>query len=97
MARKPGKLAAAAGVETPAPPKEVAPQAVVEPKAETAAPTPAKAKQRGRGNKHIGGYFSEETLTQLKVLGAYEGKTQQELIQEALNGLFEKYGKPPIA
>ncbi|MEM8716415.1 MAG: ribbon-helix-helix domain-containing protein [Cyanobacteria bacterium P01_G01_bin.4] len=97
MARKPGKLAAAAGVEAPATPAEVAPQAVVEPKPAAAAPTPAKTKQRGRGNKHIGGYFSEETLTQLKVLGAYEGKTQQELIQEALNGLFEKYGKPPIA
>ena len=95
MARKPGKLAAAAGVE--APPEKPVEQSSDVSMSKIDASVSMKPKKRGRGSKHIGGYFSEETLRQLKVLGAIEGKTQQDLIQEALNALFEKYGKPPIA
>ena len=96
MARKPGKLAAAASVAKTAEPTAAANEdAGIENTTTETPKTPGK--KRGRGDRHIGGYFSEETLKQLKILGAIEGKTQQALLQEALNGLFEKYGKPPIA
>jgi hypothetical protein len=34
---------------------------------------------------------------QLRMLAAEHDTTQQELMTQALNMLFEKYGKPPIA
>lgn len=34
---------------------------------------------------------------QLRMLAAENDTTQQDLMTEALNMLFEKYGKPPIA
>jgi hypothetical protein len=34
---------------------------------------------------------------QLKLLGAETDKTEQKLMQEALNLVFAKYGKPQIA
>jgi hypothetical protein len=36
-------------------------------------------------------------VRQLKILAAEEGTTLQALMAEALNLLFTKYGKPPIA
>lgn len=38
-----------------------------------------------------------EVRKQLKLIGAEQGKTQQVLMQEALNMLFRSYQKPPIA
>ena len=38
-----------------------------------------------------------EVRKQLKLIGAEHGKTQQVLMQEALNMLFRSYQKPPIA
>jgi len=34
---------------------------------------------------------------QLKQIGIDHDKTVQELVAEAINGLFQKYGKPPIS
>ena len=50
-----------------------------------------------QGRKHVGGYFEPEVLKQLKFIGVEQDKSQQELVKEALNDLFEKYDKPPIA
>jgi hypothetical protein len=49
------------------------------------------------GQTLIGGFFAPEVHKQLKVLAAESSQTQQELIAEALNMLFVKYGKPEIA
>ncbi len=65
--------------------------------------TPAESKAKPevaptrKGKKMIAGYFSAETLRQLKQLGLDEDRTNQTLIQEALNDLFIKYNLPPIA
>ena len=47
--------------------------------------------------KHIGGYFSNDVYTQLKVLGAETGMTTQDMLAEGLNAVFRMHDKPPIA
>jgi hypothetical protein len=65
--------------------------------AEPAAPKPF-AVQPGRvGKKQVMGYFAGEAKKQLKQLGVDLEKTEQDLLAEALNLLFAKYGKPTIA
>jgi len=54
--------------------------------------------QPGRaGKKPLIGYFSPECMKQVKQIGLDRDKTQQDLLAEALNDLFTKYGKPTIA
>ncbi len=50
-----------------------------------------------QGKKALTGYFEPDVLKQLKILAASEDKTVQSLMNEALNELFKKYGKPHIA
>ena len=50
-----------------------------------------------RGKKAIGGFFDPAVSRQLKQLGIDHDKSVQDLLAEALNGLFQKWGKPPIA
>jgi len=45
----------------------------------------------------ISGHFDPAVSRQLKQLALDEETTVQALLAEALNALFEKYGKPPIA
>ena len=52
----------------------------------------AKPKKR-----HIGGYFDEAVYRQLKIVGAEEGLTTQDILTEALNAFFRMHDKPPIA
>jgi hypothetical protein len=57
-----------------------------------------KPQQKGRiGLKPLLTYHSPAVMRQLKIISAEQGKTVQGLVQEALNGLFETYRKPPIA
>lgn len=49
------------------------------------------------GKKPVTVYYVKEAHLQLKVLAAELDTTLQELHEDALNGLFEKHGKPPIA
>lgn len=49
------------------------------------------------GKKTIAGHFDPAVSRQLRALGLEHDRTVQDLLSEALNGLFEKYGKPPIA
>lgn len=59
---------------------------------------PVKTKTGSRtGKKAISGFFEPEVSRQLKALAAIEGRTVQGMMGEALNLLFEKYGKDEIA
>jgi len=49
------------------------------------------------GKKAITGYFDPAVSRQLKQLALDEEKHVQDLLGEALNDLFVKYGRPPIA
>jgi len=63
----------------------------VEPKSVTAANT-------REGKKAIAGYYPENVWLQFKTIGLEAGgKSMQDLLAEALNLLFSKYKKPPIA
>ena len=61
------------------------------------APTTAKQPPSRRGKRAITGYFPPEVTKQLKVMAASGDTTVQALLNEALNDLFKKYGKPHIA
>ena len=65
---------------------------VVEPQ-----PTEAAKPKKEPKKKHIGGYFSNEVYTQVKILGAETGMTTQEILREGLNAIFRMHDKPPIA
>jgi len=55
-------------------------------------------KRTGRvGTRMLGGHFSEPAQRQFKILAAEQGKTIQVLLEEALNEVFKKYNKEPIA
>jgi hypothetical protein len=47
--------------------------------------------------KRIQGYFSARVKRQLRVLAAEQDKTEEELVGEALNLLFQTHGLPTIA
>ncbi len=50
-----------------------------------------------RGKVAISAYFDKAVRQQLAILATREEKSQAALMAEALNLLFEKYRKPPIA
>ena len=56
----------------------------------------AKPKARS-GTKQVAGHFPEEVSWQLRQLGLEQRTSVQELLGEALNDLFQKYGKPELA
>ena len=60
------------------------------------APTSTRAKARD-GKKAISGFYDPAVSKQLRGIGVEEDKTVQALLGEALNLLFEKYGKDAIA
>lgn len=49
------------------------------------------------GKKAITGHFEPEVSKQIKLISLEEDISVQALLGEALNDLFAKYGKPPIA
>ena len=63
-------------------------------------PTPtitAEAKKPKRGKHLISGLFEETTYRQFTMLAAELGLQRQDLLRQALNDVFIKHGKPPIA
>jgi hypothetical protein len=72
------------GGKTPAP--------VPEPTQE--APKSYRVAQTRLATRSIGGHFAPEVARELKVLAAEQDKDNQELLAEALNMLFQRYGKP---
>lgn len=63
------------------------------------APAPPKASKAATrdGKVSIAGYFEPEVRMQIAIMAARQRKTQVELMAEAYNLLFEKYGESPIA
>lgn len=49
------------------------------------------------GKRQLAAYFDRDACIQFKALAAMRDRTVQELLGEAVNDLFTKYGKPPIA
>jgi hypothetical protein len=49
------------------------------------------------GKKAIAGFFDPAVSRQLKQIGLEKDMSVQELLREALNDLFEKYGRSRIA
>ena len=69
---------------------------------ETPAEVPEKEKPAARasgrsGAKPITVHLAKEVRDQLKILSVQNDTTMQNLICEAFNDLFAKYGKPEIA
>ncbi|MCG8350834.1 MAG: hypothetical protein MI924_23935 [Chloroflexales bacterium] len=66
---------------------------------EAAPPTPSdgQAQSSRQGKRLIGGHFDPVVAKELKRLALDHGVTVQTLLAEALNDLFVKYGKPPLA
>jgi hypothetical protein len=62
-----------------------------------AAPAPVEPSKPMRGKHLISGMFEPATYRQFGVLAAELGVNKQDLLREALNDLFTKHGKPPIA
>lgn len=50
-----------------------------------------------QGKKAVTGYYDPAVRQQLAILAAEEQRSQNDLIAEALNLLFQQYGKSPIA
>ena len=61
-----------------------------------AASTPQAAPSRN-GRKHVGGYFDPAVSKQLRGLALEEDSSVQQLLEEALDLLFQERGKPTIA
>jgi uroporphyrinogen-III synthase len=60
--------------------------------------TAIRAKTPSRiGKKTVAAHFDPAVSRQLKQLGLDRDTSTQALLREALNDLFTKYGKPPIA
>ena len=81
--------------------------AVPEPALKAAAPVAQKAPREDRaraylppsreGMKRIQGYFSPRVKRQIRMLAAQTDKTEEQLVGEALNLLFQTNGLPAIA
>jgi hypothetical protein len=75
-----------------------APSPTLNPSAPTPAKQPTTSRPASRRDKRaITGYVSPQAFQQFQILRAERGRDVQELVEEALNDLFKKYGKPPIA
>ena len=49
------------------------------------------------GKRVVQGWYDPEVRRQLGVIAAKEDKSIERVLGDAINGLFEKYGIPPIA
>ena len=64
----------------------------------TATVTPIGSRAPSRiGKKTVAAHFDPAVSKQLKHLGLERDTSTQALLREAINDLFAKYGKPPIA
>ena len=69
----------------------------LQPKPDVVALKEPAAKEAKPKRRHIGGYFDEKVYRQLKVIGAEEDMTTQDMLAQALNAFFLIHDKPPIA
>ena len=59
--------------------------------------SPSMVPPSRQGKKVIQGHFDKDVHRQLKMLALEKDTSIQELLSEALNALFERNNKPPIA
>jgi len=74
----------------------IKPASLFRPKAKKESPSPGREPSR-KGKHLISGLFEEASYRQFTVLAAEMGLHRRELLREALNDLFIKHGKPPVA
>lgn len=67
------------------------------PQAEPATPAPVERQGTKTGRHLISGMFEPAAYRQFGMLAAELGVDKRELLREALNDLFRKHGKAPIA
>ncbi len=74
---------------------EARPQPAQADEAATSAPQsrPVRQAMTRVGTRQIAGNFKSEVATAFRMLAAEQDKENQELLAEALNMLFERYGK----
>ena len=60
-------------------------------------PKPTPRQKNRKELKGLLTYHRPAVLKQIKMIGIENDKNQQQLMIEAINGLFIKYGKAPIA
>jgi hypothetical protein len=63
----------------------------------TAPQSPKSVPPSRNGKVAINSWHDPAVATQLKMLAAEQRTTQQKLIEDGLNAVFKKYGKPEIA
>ena len=81
--------------------KQVSRTATLEPPAPKSVATSTASVPKGQpnrqGKKAVAGYFDPVVSKQLKQIGLERDKSLQDLLAEAFNDLFEKYGKSKLA
>lgn len=89
---------AAAGAPAPVAAERRPPKPRAEKPSKAEPPEEGKAEGGSRvGRVVFGSYQTTETVKQTKMLAIEQDTTMQALMAEALNLLFQKYGKPTIA
>ena len=80
-------------------PRNESPAPQPAPQQDNPSPTPKNPHFRPsrEGKANVTGYFHPAVKKQLRILAADGDTTIQDLLAEALNDLFAKYGKPEIA
>ncbi|WP_242120277.1 ribbon-helix-helix domain-containing protein [Sphingomonas lacusdianchii] len=91
-----GKLGEIGGKVAPAPSPIARPAEAIE-AGEGDGPVRAAPGPRRNGKVNIAGYFDPAVRKQLAMLAVEHDTDQVKLMAEALNLLFEKYGRSPIA
>lgn len=61
------------------------------------APAPRTGQRDRHGKVNISGFFEKPVRKQLAMLAVEQERNQVDMLAEALNLLFDKYGKSPIA
>lgn len=77
--------------------RPAAPVAVPSPAAPTKGSPRSKVPPSRGGRVLVGGFFTPEVQTALKVIAAEERTTLQALLTEGINTVFAKRGRPEIA
>src|SRR5690348_3511400 len=75
---------------------EVPPAPVSAPAPVPAAPASRVARTRVN-SRQVSAHFAPEVVQTLRLIAAEQNREQQDLMAEALNMLFERYGKPALA
>jgi hypothetical protein len=76
--------------------KVVSSPKVAEPEPGAATASPGVAKTRA-GAKMVGFFLPEDAAKALRMIAVEQGTTLQELLTDAADTIFAKYGKPQIA